>query len=86
VTFASALKLGLPTPDSKSSFLQSAYQEPNTAQHNQSPEQAKSYFEAMICSLQQSLSEFITFMRTTQQVVIRKQNLLIQMLISQQSK
>jgi len=60
--------------------------EPNTAQQHQSPEKPKSNFEAMICSLQQSLTEFMSFMRTTMQDLKRNQNLLIQMLVSQQSK
>lgn len=86
VTYASALKSGLATPASKSSFLQSAYHEQNTAQQHQSPEQPQNNFEALICSLQQSLTEFMSFMRTTMQDLMRNQNLLIQMLVSQQSK
>jgi len=57
VTYGSALKSGRATPASKGSFLQSAYQEPNTAQQHQFPEQPKSNFVAMICSLQQILTE-----------------------------
>jgi len=57
VTFASALKSDLPTPVSKCSSLQSAYQETKTAQQHQSPEQPKINFEAITCLLQQSLKE-----------------------------
>lgn len=40
----------------------------------------------MIFNLQQSMTEFMTFMRTTMENLMRNQDLLIQMLVSQQSK
>lgn len=40
----------------------------------------------MMHALQKSIMEFMSFMRTTMEDVMRNQNLLIQMLVSQQSK
>lgn len=49
-------------------------------------EQQESKTETMMQALQQSMMEFISFMRNTMQDIMRNQNLLMQMLVSQQSK
>jgi len=86
VTFANALKSGLEPPASNIPFSQATHLEPNTAKQYQPTEQQQSNSDAILFNLQQSLMDFMAFMRTTMQDLMRNQNLLIQMLLSQQAK
>lgn len=83
VSFASALKSGLTTTASTTS---SAPAEEHYPKAYQPIGQSQNNIESLLLTLQQSMSEFMTFMRTTMEDLMRNQSLLIQMLVSQQSK
>lgn len=84
VTYANALKSGLTSHTTP--IPQAAQTDPYTAQNHQTVDQPQSNIEVMLCTLQQSMLDFMSFMRTTMQDLMRNQNMLIQMLVSQQSK
>lgn len=83
VTFASALKSGLASTNPTTPF---PVGEQNKLNADQPTGQPQGNIETKIFNLQQSMTEFMTFMKTTMQSLMRNQDLLIQMLVSQQSK
>jgi hypothetical protein len=84
-TFANVLNSGMMPPNKNSQHQHEVHTKLETHQNYTPPEQQETKTEAMMQALQQSLMEFMTFMRTTIQDMMRNQNLLIQMLVSQQS-
>ena len=82
-SYASAVKSGINKPTPSTSLPNVIQAEPNLASVQQ---QTQSSIEMMIFSLQQSMMDFVTFMKTTMQNLMQNQNTLIQMLASQQSK
>ena len=86
VTFAGALKSGLEPTTPNTLHPKAPNSEINMANHYQPVEHQQNNLEALFSSLQQSIMEFMSFMRTTMQDLMRNQNLLIQMLVSHQSK
>lgn len=90
VTFANALKSGLLPPaqttQTNNRTPLTMYTESATDQNHQPLKQNATHIEAMMHPLQKSIMEFMSFMRTTMQDIMRNQTLLIQMLVSQQSK
>ncbi|XP_039233271.1 uncharacterized protein LOC120322279 [Drosophila yakuba] len=85
-SYASALRSGLEPPASNAPCSQAKYVDFNSVQDKKPMEQQQNNFEAMILTLQQSMAEFMAFMRTTIQDLLRNKNMLIQLLVSQQSK
>lgn len=85
-SYASALRSGLEPPASNAPCSQSKYVDFNPVQDKKPTEQQQNKFEEMILTLQQSMAEFMAFMRTTMQDLMRNQNMLIQLLVSQHSK
>jgi len=83
VTFASALKSGLASTNPTTLF---PLAEQNMVNADQPTGQPQGNIETMILNLQQSITEFMTFMRTTMENLMSNQDLLIQMLVPQQSK
>lgn len=83
VTFASALKSGLASTNPTTPF---PLAEQNKVNADQPTGQPQGNIETMIFNLQQSKTEFMTFIRTTMENLMRNPDLLIQMLLSQQSK
>ncbi|KAH8338636.1 hypothetical protein KR074_000186 [Drosophila pseudoananassae] len=60
--------------------------QPNSQSAQQAPEQPHSKTETMMLTLQQSMMELMSFMKTTMQTLVQNQNMVIQLLVAQQSK
>lgn len=65
---------------------QAKHVELNDERDNKPQEPPLSNFESMICNMQQSLSQFMSFMQETMQNLLQSQNTLVQLLVSLQSK
>lgn len=84
-TFANVLKSGMTPPTQNSRTPHEVHTKLDTQQNYHPAAQQETKTEAMMQALQQSMMEFMTFMKTTIQDMMRNQNLLIQMLVAQQS-